>query len=418
MSELSPETLQEIRNLIHEEMTEAVADVERRLAQSYEINQRTIDLQAMADAEHQHEHELLLRKVFVEDLVDRTHRITGYTVTPNSPANGSIAWTNLHVVYDGVDYTITPANTALKYVWFTKPASGTTATLNTNNSMPGTNGVAALGANDALIFINNGGYPISVLETSLAAAVAPGAVGQNQLAADLTTLLETIQDDITNVQAIADGSIRTWYENTEPWPSGSPAPGETHAPTGNTSSASKTGDLWYDLDSGGAFRWTGPDAAAPFTNVWKRIADTDNSALATRLGRTTRMYVTLTATAPTVQAPDTQFTDGDTWVQPNAQNYTQRWNAATTAWVPMQFGDAALSGIAGSKVGTGIPGGNITTGTIAAGRIGAGVAGAALGSATGTVGSTQIANGAVGNANLATNAVQAKNINAQFHLLY
>lgn len=369
-------SIEQLRQEMRQEFDAAVADVEFRLAQQYEILRR--------------QEQGSIQRVYVEDIFDMTHRLTGYTLTNNSPALGSIAWASLHVVFMGVDYTITDGNTANKYAWFVKPGSGTTASLSTGNALP------VLGPNDALIFVNNGGVASSAIESSLPPAVAPGSITQASFANDVAALLTNMQSDIDNAQATADGAIVSYFQNDPPWANGT------------VQDPAKVGDVWYDANDGGAFRWSG--AGGSPANTWIRIADTDTSAIAALVNTKITTYIGTTAPA----APSGGFTTGDIWIDTSVAggNVTKRWSgpggSPANSWVAYQLGDGALSGISGAKVGTGINGSNVTTGTVVAARIGAGVNGAVLNTATGTVGNSQIAN----------NAVQPKNINAAFHLLY
>lgn len=387
IEEIAGENLHAFRALIHEEMAAYVADAERRLAQAREIEQ------AIATG-------IPRQTVHAEDLNVNFHMIDGYNLTANSPGAGSIAWANLHVVLAGVDYTITDGNTALKYTWFVKPGSGTSATLSSSNTMP------TLAAGDALIFINNAGTPISVLESSVAYAVGPGVISQTNLDATTQTLLSTLQSNDIAMQARIDGVITSYYQNTAPWPAGSPSPAGGDV---------NQGDIWYDADDGGAFRWTGTSGSP--ANSWQRIADTSTASIAALAGTRTTTYLSPAATTPTPVPAGGAFITGDIWMVTDQGNKLKRWSG--TAWVDVLIGDAAIaSGISGAKIGSGIDAANVTTGTLAAVRVGAGVAGAALGSATGQVGSTQIATGAVGSGQLAGSAVTPAKINAAFHILY
>jgi hypothetical protein len=79
---------------------------------------------------------------------------------------------------------------------------------------------------------------------------------------------------------------------------------------------------------------------------------------------------------------------GDMWVVTDLNNRLRRASATGTgSWVDVQLGDGALSGISGTKVGSGINGANISAST-------------------------------VGNTQLANNAVTPVKVNAAFHLLY
>jgi len=410
----APETrgsdaLATLRAEMRAEMAAAVADVEFRLAQVYEMQAR--------------EEGRGLDRVYVEDIHDMTHRITGYVLTSNSPAAGSIAWSSLHVVYMGVDYTIADGNTALKYAYFVKPGSGTTASLQFSATLP------TLGANDALIFVNNGGVATSVLETSIPAAVGANSVSsaaiqdgavtsaKTDFYTNLVNSITAAQNKADLAQATADGSITTYFQAAAPWANGDATAG------GATNPSTKVGDIWYDSDDGQAYRWSG--ASGSPANTWIAISDSDigaalsaaNNAQAKADIKTTTYYSALASPPVAPVAPaGNGFTVGDFWVVTDQGNLIKRWSGS--AWVDLQVGDAAISGVSGTKVGSGISGTNITTGTVAAARVGSGVNGAVLSTATGTVGTTQIATGAVGATQLATNAVTPPKINAAFHLLY
>lgn len=358
---------------LREEMRAAVADIEWRLAQQYELKLREATGAPMVD------------HLYVEDINDGVHRMTGYTVTNNTPAGG-ITWASLHIVFKGVDYTIADGNTTNKYAWFVKPGSGTTATLVTGNTFP------TLGPEDALIFVNNAGVARSVLEESVPSAVMPGSISQASIDAGFATLLSTMQSDLLNAQATADGSVVSYFQDNPPWPTGD-----------TTQSPSKVGDIWYDSNDGGAFRWSG--ASGTPANTWVRIADTDTSALAARVNTRITTFVA-PSTAPPVATGNSPFVDGDLWMVTDMDNKFRRRLGAN--WIDLALGDNALAGISGAKVGTGISGTNITTGTVGAARVGAGVNGAVLTTGTGTVGGAQIASG----------GVQPRTINAAFHLLY
>lgn len=380
----TPAELAAFREQLHEEMRAYVADAERRLAQAREIERSNV----LGTG----------RSVHAEDLNIGKHIIDGYNLTANSPAAGSIAWSSLHVVLLGVDYTIADGNTALKYVYFVKPGSGTTATLLTSATMP------VLGAQDALIFINNGGVPVSVLESSVTYAIAPGAVGNAQLDTTTQQLLSNLQASDAAMQSRIDGVITSYYQAAAPWPAGAPSPSGGDV---------NMGDIWYDSDDGGAFRWTG--ASGTPANTWQRIADTDTSSIAAKVNTKTTTYLANNASPPV--APTGGFTSGDLWMVLDLNNLMRRWSG--TAWADLQLGDGAISGIAGAKIGSGINAANVTTGTLAAARVGAGVTGADLASATGTVAASKVGAG-VANVSLAgaTGSLTPARLNTAFHMLY
>lgn len=391
VSQPGPDTIAGLRAEMREEMRAAVADIEFRLRQQYEIAHR-----ANGGS---------MDQVYVEDINDSKHRITGYTLTANSPANGSIAWASLHIVFLGVDWTIADANTALKYAYFVKPGTGNTATLQTSNTQP------TLGPNDALIFVNNvvGGLstPISVLETSIPPAVGLNTVGTGQIIdgsissaktdfyTTLTTSITNAQNAATLAQATADGAIVTYFQSANPW-----AAGTSHTPD-------RIGDIWYDSDDGQAWRWSGNGG------TWVMIEDSNIGAALTAANNAQGTANTkITTFYAAIAAIPTSLSIGDLWVVSDNQNAVRR---ATTVgantlanWPVQQFGDGAISGVGGSKVGTGIDGTNITAGTVASARVGAGVNGAVLTTATGAVVGTQIGTG----------AVTPLKMNTAFHMLY
>lgn len=171
---------QTIERILENRLNHMVADVERRLAMAYEVeggNRNT---------------------VHSRDLNISQHIIEGYTVTANSPGAGSIAWASVHIVYNGVDYTIADGNTANRYVWFVKPGSytpGTPVTLSSSNTQP------TLATGDSMIFINNSGVPISALESGgVAPAVGPSSVGSTAIIAGAVGTTAIADDAVTNAK--------------------------------------------------------------------------------------------------------------------------------------------------------------------------------------------------------------------------
>jgi hypothetical protein len=162
---------QAVKNVVHDELGHMIADIEFRLGRLSELERRAFGAESVAA----YDASLALPdgSVYAEDIVSSKHQITGYTVTANSPGAGSIAWTNVHVVYNGVDYVAADGNTALRYVYFIKPGSGTTVTLTSSDTKPSQ---AVLGVGGALIFVNNAGTPTSVLESSIPAVVGDNAI--------------------------------------------------------------------------------------------------------------------------------------------------------------------------------------------------------------------------------------------------
>lgn len=159
-----------IDQILQDKFGHILSDISFRIEQAYQLIERTTK-DAVAGG-----------KVFAEDLYlpDRAY-LTGYTLTNNSPSGGSIAWLDVHVVYNGVDNTTTNANTANKYVWW---SSATPTVLQTNNTKP------TLAAGDVLLFVNNGGTATVMLSdtnSSLPQMVANLAIDSGSIAASAVT---------------------------------------------------------------------------------------------------------------------------------------------------------------------------------------------------------------------------------------
>lgn len=161
----------EIRKAVLEEADHVLRDVEWRFAQALE--RERLSPRPM---------KWMQRKVTAEDLDTTRHMLTGYTITNNSPSGGSIAWSGLHIVYQGTDYAITASNTANKYVYWVKATS--TTVLQTSNTKP------TLGTDDLLVFLNNSGSAVvmaSDSNQSLPMAVGNSAVDSGGLATGAVT---------------------------------------------------------------------------------------------------------------------------------------------------------------------------------------------------------------------------------------
>ncbi|MFD0044752.1 hypothetical protein ACFVGV_06130 [Pseudarthrobacter scleromae] len=175
-----------IENLLKDRLDHYLEDLSFRIGQAYELIDRVGGGASKGT-------------VFAEDLniKDRVF-LTGYTVTNNSPTAGSIAWADLHVVYNGVDHAITNGNTALQYVYFT-PAT-TPTTLKTSATKP------VLADGDVLLFVNESGVARNMLSdtnASLPRIVATNAVDHDALAPN------AVESDSIKDGAVAAGKIGT-----------------------------------------------------------------------------------------------------------------------------------------------------------------------------------------------------------------
>jgi hypothetical protein len=169
---------QRLRDQMTTEFSHFLSDIEFRVSQAYEVARRNGEA----------------ARLFAEDLVSTKHQITGYTTTSGTPVGG-FTWASVKVVYNGVTYTTADGNclAANKYVWFIKPASGTgPVTLSQGATKP------TLAAGDCLLFINNAGVPISVLEATLPPVVADGAIGSSELQDNAVTQNKLLDSAVTN----------------------------------------------------------------------------------------------------------------------------------------------------------------------------------------------------------------------------
>lgn len=351
-----------LREFMREEFADVLEDISFRIQQAYDVAGRATGS---------------VGQVFAEDLNLMSHQITGYTMTANSPVAGSIAWTDVHIVFNGVDYTVVNGNTANKYAWFVKPASGTSATLQTGNTKP------VLGPNDCLVFFNNAGTPVNALTSSIPVAVVDGAIDSAALANGAVTAAKTdfytalsnavtaAQSDATAAMALADGSISTYFQASPPWANGDATAG------GASNPSAKTGDMWYDSDDGNSYRWSGPTPGGAITpNNWILIED---SSIAAALGVANAAQTTANSKITTFYGPvasvPTALAAGDLWVVSDEGNRIRRATAAggTLAnWVAMQISGTAIAngGVTNTQLGSGIDGAKLSSGTVGSTQLG------------------------------------------------
>lgn len=196
-----------IENILHDKLAHFLTDIDFRISQANAI----VDRGTTAGARE--------GKVYAEDLnLIGRHFLTGYTITANTPAAGSIAWANLHVVYNGVDTTLTDGNTALKYAWWSPTTTPTVVQV--SNTKP------VLAAGEVLLFVNTGGTPKVMLSDTnqslpsvlgdasvdsgaiianavTTAAIATNAVTSNELAANAVTAGQLADGAVTRVAQLA-----------------------------------------------------------------------------------------------------------------------------------------------------------------------------------------------------------------------
>lgn len=161
---------QRVENILVDKLGHFLADISFRIGQQYELAARNTG-QALGT-------------VYAEDLNLGPARasLTGYAVTNNSPAAGSIAWTDVHIVYAGTDYVITNGNTALKYAWWSPTVTNTV--LQTSNTKP------ALAVGEILLFMNTAGIAsvmLSDTNSSMPKALADGTVDSGAILAKAVT---------------------------------------------------------------------------------------------------------------------------------------------------------------------------------------------------------------------------------------
>jgi hypothetical protein len=92
-----------------------------------------------------------------------------YVLKSNFPTPGFIAWENLHIVYDGVDYPVDDGSTDQKYAYW---RFSTPNVLQTSNALP------FLGPDDGILFVNNGGLAFNAITSSVidGSLLAPGTI--------------------------------------------------------------------------------------------------------------------------------------------------------------------------------------------------------------------------------------------------
>jgi hypothetical protein len=183
-----------VTRVIKEQFDHYLEDISFRIKQAYDV----LDRQAMASGSSA----TINGKVYAEDLnLLGRHMITGYTITANTPAVGSIAWADLKMVYNGQETAITNGNTANTYAWWSSTTTPTV--LQTSNAKP------TLATGDVLLFLNKGGTPTVMLSdsnASLPAVVATNAVDATAIQANAVGMT-ALQDDAIRSNHIFNGAV-------------------------------------------------------------------------------------------------------------------------------------------------------------------------------------------------------------------
>ena len=176
-----------VENILHDKLAHFLDDISFRIGQQYELAART--------------NGTARGTVYAEDLhvKDRAF-LTGYTLTNNSPSAGSIAWTDLHVVVDGVDYLITNGSTALKFVAFKKPATPPVGGASTALVSYAFDAKPVLAEGDVLLFVNESGVARNMLSdtnATLPRVVATNSIDTDAIAANAVTSTEIGANAVT-----------------------------------------------------------------------------------------------------------------------------------------------------------------------------------------------------------------------------
>lgn len=122
-----------------------------------------------------------------------------FSLLSNNPVSGQIAWLDVRLVYDGVDYVIANGTTNKRFVYWQLSAP---TVFQTADTLP------ALGADDTIVFLNKGGVAINVLNATALEGdlVVPGTVTSSAIATDAIVASHIKSDAIIGRHILA-GSI-------------------------------------------------------------------------------------------------------------------------------------------------------------------------------------------------------------------
>lgn len=138
---------------------------------------------------------------------------------------------------------------------------------------------------------------------------------------DLSSFTSTVSGELDDLQSQIDGSIQTWFYNGVPTTSNAPASDWTTDDLKNN----HLGDLYYDLDTGYAYRFMVQNGIYS----WSRLADSDvttalqNAAKAQDTADNKRRVFVTTPTPP--------YDVGDLWVQGSGGDIKRCQTAKTSS---------------------------------------------------------------------------------------
>lgn len=100
-----------------------------------------------------------------------------YTLSHNTPSTGYISWSDVDIIFDGVTYPVESGQTSDKYVYWLMSSP---LTLHTSKEYP------TLSDEDCLVFINNGGAGLSVLDATVmdGSIIVPGTIQGDAIMAE------------------------------------------------------------------------------------------------------------------------------------------------------------------------------------------------------------------------------------------
>lgn len=141
-------------------------------------------------------------------------------------------------------------------------------------------------------------------------AIAAAALDATSKATEALTRANEALTAADAAQATADNAIRTYYSATPPWPDGSAQPDDV------------LGDMWYDDDSGQAYRWNGATWVVIVDQTIGEALAAAQSAQTTADGKITAFYQ---------NAAPLEADEGDLWFDLDDNNKVYR--RTSSGWV-------------------------------------------------------------------------------------